>query len=200
MGVLCLCLVVGLSWVCASAAVAQGGLKLCVPAKEGKPLVTPKAGACRTGYALTELGAEGKEGKPGKEGPRGPEGPKGGLTNLTGEVKQALKGLLSHMVVIPSGIGGKPTIRFTGVNVQIVSGTGSTQEVNGAGNLVLGYDESSGAQTGSHNLIMGSADEYSAFGSLIFSNNIRALAPFTGALGAARGPATYTKESEFCVG
>ena len=38
------------------------GTKLCIPLKENKPVKTPKAGACATGFTLTELGAEGKEG------------------------------------------------------------------------------------------------------------------------------------------
>src|SRR4051794_30521077 len=57
---------------------------------------------------------------------------------------------------VSSGIGGKPTVRFSAVNVQIVSGSGSTAGVvNGQGNLVLGYDEVPGSQTGSHNLVLG---------------------------------------------
>jgi len=46
---------------------ASGGTQVCVPTKEGKPLVTPKGGKCKTG-TLTELGAEGKPGPPGANG------------------------------------------------------------------------------------------------------------------------------------
>src|SRR5438067_10562765 len=43
---------------------------------------------------------------------------------------------------VASGVGGKPTVQFAAVNVQIVSGSGATDgAVNGEGNLVLGYDE-----------------------------------------------------------
>jgi len=55
-------------------------LKVCVPAKESKPLVTPRPGnpiSCKTGYAIEELGREGPEGKPGTEGRQGPEGKPG---------------------------------------------------------------------------------------------------------------------------
>src|SRR5947209_11501210 len=45
---------------------------------------------------------------------------------------------------VSSGVGGKPTVQFAAVNVQIVNGTGSTASSNGDGNLVLGYDESPG--------------------------------------------------------
>ncbi len=34
-----------------------------------------------------------------------------------------------------------PTVRFTGANVQIVNGMGSTATANGTGNLIVGYDE-----------------------------------------------------------
>jgi hypothetical protein len=38
-------------------------------------------------------------------------------------------------------VGGQPTLRFTGVNVQVVSGSGTTSgTVNGLGNLIIGYN------------------------------------------------------------
>src|SRR5947209_9712255 len=43
---------------------------------------------------------------------------------------------------VASGVGGKPTVEFSDVNVQIVDGTGATSTVNGTGNLVVGYDAS----------------------------------------------------------
>src|SRR5438552_6904030 len=58
---------------------------------------------------------------------------------------------------VPSGVGGKPTVRFAAVNVQLINDVGRTASVNGTGNLVIGYDENPGAlaQTGSHDLILG---------------------------------------------
>ncbi len=47
-------------------------ITVCVPVKEGKPIITPKGGVCRKGFTLTEVGKEGPE---GKEGPAGAEGP-----------------------------------------------------------------------------------------------------------------------------
>lgn len=35
---------------------------------------------------------------------------------------------------------GRPTVRFSGVNVQVVNGTGNTETSNGTGNLIVGYD------------------------------------------------------------
>jgi hypothetical protein len=74
-------------------------------------------------------------------------------------------------------VGGKPTIRFSGVNVQVVSGAGKTNAVvNGMGNLVIGYDENEGKheQTGSHNLILGEEQTFTSFGGIVagVSNSI----------------------------
>ena len=90
-----------------------------------------------------------------------------------------------------------PLVRFSGVNLQLVNGTGSTQSANGRGNLILGYDLvrndgqyfcSKGVYTdqvscendygtwavslksGSHNLVMGDYDNYSQYGSLVSGN------------------------------
>jgi len=38
-------------------------------------------------------------------------------------------------------VNGVRTLRFSGVNLQIVNGTNSTENVNGVGNLIIGYDE-----------------------------------------------------------
>jgi hypothetical protein len=59
-------------------------------------------------------------------------------------------------------VGGKATVQFSGVNVQIVNGLKLTATTNGAGNLVIGYDESFGTQTGSHNLVLGTSQSYTS--------------------------------------
>jgi hypothetical protein len=141
-------------------AVASGGTEVCVPSREGKPILTPRAGACRAGYTLTELGAEGKEGKPGPEG----------KNEFTAEEITLLKNLLPHIKYVTNGVGGKPTIQFSAVNVQVVSGEGKTNAVvNGEGNLVIGYDENTGGhqQTGSHNLVLGIEQTFTSFGGIV---------------------------------
>src|SRR5437763_5289781 len=70
---------------------------------------------------------------------------------------------------VSSGVGGKPTVEFSAVNVQIVNGTGSTASVNGMGNVVVGYDENPAAlkQTGSHDLILGRNHSFTGFAELL---------------------------------
>ena len=82
---------------------------------------------------------------------------------------------------------GKDTIRFSGMNVQIVNGTGSTiASPNGKGNLIIGYnevrDEENAAvpcpsdvntefwcnrRGGSHMLVIGWRNNYSSFGGMV---------------------------------
>jgi len=38
-------------------------------------------------------------------------------------------------------LNGQPTVRFSGVNLQVVNGQGRTISANGTGNLIIGYDE-----------------------------------------------------------
>ena len=59
---------------------------------------------------------------------------------------------------VAAGVGGKPTVEFSTVNVQVVSGSGATDgAVNGTGNLIVGYAENVNrhAQSGSNDLICG---------------------------------------------
>jgi hypothetical protein len=83
------------------------------------------------------------------------------------------------------------------VNVQIVNGEGKTELVNGAGNLVIGYDENAGrTQTGSHNVILGEEQAFSSFGGLVtgYGNTIsgREASVSGGALNTASG---FTRQS-----
>jgi hypothetical protein len=54
--------VVGLLLVGAGVVLATAGsstpAKVCVPAKENKPIVTPKGGACKAGYTMGEIGSQ----------------------------------------------------------------------------------------------------------------------------------------------
>ena len=88
-------------------------------------------------------------------------------------------------------------VKFTGVNVQIVNGQGTTPTTNGAGNLIIGYNEDDGyargtcttsihgvsdtfetscindggtftrSLGGSHNVVIGSGHGYSSFGGMV---------------------------------
>ncbi|MDJ0867908.1 MAG: hypothetical protein QNK03_17520 [Myxococcota bacterium] len=62
------------------------------------------------------------------------------------------------------------TLRFSGMNVQILNGEGSTETTNGLGNLVVGYNEDAATaqeRTGSHNLVVGNEHGFSSYGGLV---------------------------------
>ena len=100
--------------------------------------------------------------------------------------------ILSHMniVFLDDGQGRRvKTIRFTGVNVQIVNGLGATNgfpanpestfapdtRTNGLGNLIVGYNEMGNPngddRTGSHYLVAGHGNSYSSFGGLVVAQD-----------------------------
>ena len=63
---------------------------------------------------------------------------------------------------------------------------------NGTGNLILGYDEKPGTQTGSHNLLLGgTGNSYTSYGGIVgggFNNKISG--PYASILGGADNTAS----------
>ena len=100
----------------------------------------------------------------------------GGLTPEQEEILGHMS--IEYLPVDEDGNTAK-TIRFSGVNVQVVNGTNSTDgDVNGLGNLIVGYQELRGAddddetddtndRSGSHNLVVGKQNNYSIWGGLV---------------------------------
>jgi hypothetical protein len=98
---------------------------------------------------------------------------------------QALETLLAALSVSD----GDPTLRLSGVNLQIVSGAGSTAApTNGRGNLVLGYDEpfddsAEELRQGSHNLVVRPGHAYSSYGGIVGGHENQILAPYASVTG-----------------
>jgi hypothetical protein len=219
LAVACLVVGVGSAW-------AGSGVSLCMPKKEGSAVLTPKHGVCPKAYRLTALSLEGKEGKAGadgkegkagvpgeagkpgttgvegkqgpegKEGPLGKEGPEGKIAGLSKAELETLQKILPHILYVAAGIGGKPTVQFSGVNVQVVSGAGKTTTINGLGNLVIGYDENTGhLQTGSSNLVLGEQQTFTSYAGILagFENTISG--PFASVTGGGLNKATFKEAS-----
>ena len=86
----------------------------CVPAGAGAAVTSGGAapGSCASGTAKVALPASAAD-------------------------QQTLIKILPHISFSAAGPGGKPTVVFKGVNVQVVSGSGSTSgAVNGTGNVL----------------------------------------------------------------
>jgi hypothetical protein len=98
---------------------------------------------------------------------------------------ETLTKVLSHVKYEEKGIGGKPTIQFSGVDVQVVNGEGNTATTNGEGNLVIGYDENVGkhGQTGSHNLILGEEQTFTSYGGILGGRDNTISGPYASVSG-----------------
>jgi hypothetical protein len=152
----------------------------------GSPGSQGPAGFPGTAGAPGSEGIQGKEGTEGKSGEQGAAG-EPGLSVLSKSEQETLKSILPYVKYVASGVGGKPTIQVSGANVQIVDGEGSTEATNGAGNLIIGYDENPSAepQTGSHNLIVGPEQRYTSYGSILGGRDNKALGPYDFVVGVA---------------
>ena len=84
----------------------------------------------------------------------------------------ALEALLADVTRGTDPNTGQDTLTFSAMNVQVVSGSGTTNGiVNGTGNLIIGYNElrSGGGdvRTGSHMLVNGYGNNYTAYGGMV---------------------------------
>jgi len=66
---------------------------------------------------------------------------------------QQLRLALSNVLAINDHVAlvdvhGRPTVRFSAVNLQVVNGEGTTNTSNGTGNLIVGYDRLRGLYSG----------------------------------------------------
>jgi hypothetical protein len=98
------------------------------------------------------------------------------IATLQGQVltlqNNGAQALAPYVSVNPNAIAGLagPHVIFTGVNVHVRSGSGSSIDtLTGLGNLVVGYNERSFGQTrsGAHNLIVGREHEFSSHGGFV---------------------------------
>lgn len=129
--------------------------------------------ATQNAYFEVTLGAVGPQGPQGLQGLQGLPGPdhSGAIAELQAQIDalstraESLEQLLQHF----SRSGDDVIIE--GANLYVRSGSGSTNgAVNGRGNLVVGYNELRGTgddRSGSHNLVVGSQHNYSAYGGFV---------------------------------
>lgn len=90
-------------------------------------------------------------------------------------------------VSVANGIGNGTELVISGANLHVVSGTGLTDgAVNGLGNLIVGYNELRGTgdqRDGSHNLIVGTRQNYPSYGCLAAGYNSTVSGPYSAVSG-----------------
>lgn len=76
---------------------------------------------------------------------------------------------------------GTKLLTVSGANVMIVDGTVATESTSGLGNFQVGYNELSGFgdnRTGTHNLIVGSRNNYSSYGGMVVGDSNSIVAKY----------------------
>jgi hypothetical protein len=103
---------------------------------------------------------------------------------------------LRNRVACVAAVSGTNDFIFDGCNVHIRNGAGSTDSVNGYGNLVVGYNAARAKdsdKTGSHNFVVGDNHNYSSHGGLVagFQNTV------SGAWASVSGGAENTASAPY---
>jgi len=90
----------------------------------------------------------------------------------------------------------KKNLYFKGCNVWIQNGKGKTKNLNGQGNLILGYNENTNCITtancvrsGSHNLVVGPNHEYASYGGIVAGDTNSAIGIASTVAGGTQGEA-----------
>jgi hypothetical protein len=110
-----------------------------------------------------------------------------------GSSSPALSELAKHLTVDPNMINGVkgPHVILSGVNLHLRSGSGSTGDNGtpmGLGNLIIGYNEGphpdpTSGRTGSHNLVGGTLNAFTASGGIVFGTQNWTQGGFSSILG-----------------
>jgi hypothetical protein len=96
--------------------------------------------------------------------------------------------------------GGVNEVVITGANLRIVNGLGATDTTNGLGNLIVGYNEARTCtdgcliapddRTGSHNVVVGSEQNFASFGGLVVGTQNTISGQFASVSGGTRNTAS----------
>nr|QGF22330.1 hypothetical protein [uncultured bacterium] len=113
------------------------------------------------------------------------------------EVDALVAGLQSQIDALNALLAGVSRtyndITFSGVNVHIVDGSGSTDgAVNGLGNLIVGYNEVRGAdddRSSSHNIVVGRDHNYSSYGGVVVGYRNTISGPYASVSGGRENTA-----------
>jgi hypothetical protein len=134
-------------------------------------------------------GDRGPQGDPGPQGPQGPPGPPGpDVTAQITALQTQIQNLNTRLAALEAKLADVSVsghdIFITGANLHVTSGSGSTDgTLNGLGNVIIGYNEPRGGtgdnRSGSHNLVLGSKNNYSSYGGFVVGNLGDASMPFS---------------------
>jgi hypothetical protein len=99
----------------------------------------------------------------------------------------ALQALLTNVSRVDN------TLVISGANLQIVNGAGSTENTNGLGNLIIGYNEERSTnsgygfteRTGSHVLVVGARNNYTSYGGFVVGEHNDIRAPYASVSGGS---------------
>jgi hypothetical protein len=108
-------------------------------------------------------------------------------TDLQAQVKELTERVQALEAKLACMSKDGDNVVFDKCNVYIRNGSGKTDgAVNGLGNLIIGYNESTGEnlkRTGSHNLVIGPEHAYTSFGGLVVGRENTISAPYASVTG-----------------
>jgi hypothetical protein len=100
------------------------------------------------------------------------------------QLKGTVTALTNRMACVSSS-SNSGDLYLVGCNLHVRNGAGTTDQVNGKGNLLVGYNAGSETllRTGSHNIVVGDANDWTGYGALLVGYAHRSTAAYASAIG-----------------
>jgi hypothetical protein len=144
---------VGLAVAALDVGAASAGLTVCINASSGSLRAVGSATKCRQNESSEQLATEAEV---------------AGLRARVAALESLLQGLSRNGT----------TLRLSGLNLQVVNGTGHTDNLNGLGNVIIGYNADQGdTRKGSHNLVIGDDHTYTSYSGVVSGEDNTLSAP-----------------------
>jgi hypothetical protein len=146
---------------------------------------SPREMASGSGSGFATDAAEEVE-KPGTV--RGGRSLGGGPAVVTLAAFHQLKGTvtaLQNKMACVSSSSNAGDLYLVGCNLHVRNGAGTTDQVNGRGNLIVGYNAGSETllRTGSHNVVVGDANDWTGYGALLVGYAHKSTTAYASAIG-----------------
>jgi hypothetical protein len=120
----------------------------------------------------------------------------------SGKAADAPRGMAERMATLEDKLAAMAfdaaanEVVITGANLRIVNGPGTTESMNGVGNLIVGYNELGNnprhpdVRMGSHNIVVGTRLNFSSFGGLVVGDSNEISGTFASVSGGTNNTAS----------
>jgi hypothetical protein len=119
------------------------------------------------------------------------------MHRLSGSDSSTLDGRLDVLETLLADVSRNgDVLLFTGMNLQVLNGAGTTPTTNGLGNVIVGYNaDVADTRTGSHMVVIGDNHTYTSYGGIVAGLDNTTTGAYSSVTGGSENTASGTGSS-----